>query len=267
MRFKILLFVFALVITGALPIEAQSYVPIAANGSIHTDLWLYNPSSAPVTQKVGHQRFIHQGLNDIIVEPTVTIAAGATTWLRRVDLNFDSDYRQVPGCYDTPQKPCGFDMLTSMPGFYVWPIDSRLEAKVVVEYPGVTVFEVDAITKGIAATTDALVYRMVGTDFQSVKNGVEYPGRGAFPTFLNLGGPTSVVLTVCDATGCVDERSTVGAGIRQVGIQRVCADGCSVIMQFCHGACGGGDPRNPALLMFIAQGPPDGKQQSIRYGK
>lgn len=266
---RVLLFLLV-VIVAASTAYPQSYVPIIANGTVSTDLWLYNPTTSAIAQKVGHLRFTHPGTDDIIVEPTVTLAAGEWRWIRHVEINFDRDYRQIPGCYDSPGAKCALDGVSSDPGFYVWQIDSHLRSKVVVDYPGVTSFAVASVSRGISTATDSLVYRMVGVDFQYVKDGVNYPARGAFPTFLNLGGPIGVSLSVCqspNSNSCTEQRTTIGAGIRQVPLQGVCPNGCTVTMYFCRGACGAIPPREAPLLMILANGPNDGRQQEIIYGE
>jgi hypothetical protein len=193
---------------------------IGANAQWTTDGYFLNQSTATIVQKVGHKTFTSPGFDPIVLEPTITLQPGTWTIVKRIDKNFDPDWHQYG-----PQ---------SAPGLYGLAVDARLQAATFDSFSdGVQKFECPMLTKALTQGAGAsLTFNLVRTDFE--------PHVGSYPTILNTNtSPVPYELKVCTkADDCVFEAHSAAPGISQVGVGRLCANGCSV--QMCLFSCTAG---------------------------
>jgi hypothetical protein len=193
---------------------------IGANAQWTTDADFNNAGTTTVVQKVGHLTFARTGYDPIVLEPTVTLAPGAWTIVKRIDKNFDPDWHQY-----------GPD---SAPGLYGLSVDTHLQASVYLVFAGgLAKFECPALTKFVLRSAGvSLNFSMIRTDTD--------PHVGSYPTILNTtSSAVQFEMRVCaDVGDCVVEPHTAAPGVSQFGIGRLCVTGCSV--QFCLFSCSAG---------------------------
>lgn len=225
-----------LLLTLALALATNAAVlPIGANGDWTTDLWLRNPSSSTITQKIGHLTFTKPGFDPIVLESSVTLKPNETRRIKRVDQLYDQ-------------------------GLWILSVDPKLESSAFLTYRGIIArFEVEGVNSAIFLPGDHEDFYRVAID----------AGTGTFPVLMNQGTQAQVELKLIGPDGSsVLSDSFVQAppGVSLWSIPAQAPDGAT--LRICHTACGVGVPApGSTIFAFVVTGPPDGGTQAVRYGK
>lgn len=213
---------------------------------------LRNTTTDTVTQKVGHFTFKHPGLDDIVVEPAVTIGPLETKRIKNISDNFDSDWKQY-----------GVDAH----GLYILTIDARIEAtELLVHSNGVTRFELNSSgpygPRPFTTAGQASDYVRIVTDAET--------HTGTYPTIFNT-NTSNVQLQMrqrgpTNREDYVDTFISAPPGVSQVGVPRSLPNGGTLTI--CFTGCGVGLPGTASpVYVFAVVGPGDGGTQGIRYAQ